>query len=260
MQMEETQRAERAGVPRSGRSLGKMLVGNVLATAALRNPSKPAIYCTVTGRRFSFGELNERTNRLAQALRAAGFRKGDVIAFLTSNRSEIAEIYFALARTGIVGLPLNYRLAPSEILELMRSVGASGLIYEGKFGAIAAEAAPTTRILIQFGGDKAASALDYETLLATASVQAPDIEIDEADPFYFNLTSGTTGVPKAYSLTQYNNSSLWPMFHAFDLTRRDVAMTVFPCFGRVGFAWFLGAILYGIPKCSRISRPTMCVG
>jgi acyl-CoA synthetase (AMP-forming)/AMP-acid ligase II len=37
------------------------------------------------------------------------------------------------------------------------------------------------------------------------------------------------------------------MFQAFDMTRADVVMTVFPMFGRVGFAWVAGAIFYGIP-------------
>ena len=119
------------------RSLGKMLVGNMLATAAIRFADSPAIYCSSTDRRFSFREVNDRANRLAQALLGAGLRKGDVVAFLTSNRAEIVEIYFALARTGIIGLPLNYRLAATEMLELMRAMGASGLIYEGKFASIA---------------------------------------------------------------------------------------------------------------------------
>ncbi len=230
------------------RSLGKMVVGNILTTAAIRYPDAPAIYCSSTGRRFTFRETDERANRLAQALLSAGFRKGDVVAFLTSNRAEIVEIYFALARTGVIGVPLNYRLAATEMLELMRAMGASGLIYEGRFAAVAEQAGKALRQVVQFVGGKSDFALDYEALLAAASPHAPDIEIEEADPYYFNLTSGTTGLPKSYLLTQYNNSTLGPMFQAFDMTRRDVAMTVFPAFGRVGFAWILASILYGVPN------------
>lgn len=230
------------------RSLGKMLVGNILTTAAIRHPDALAIYCSGTGRRFTFRETDERANRLAQALLNAGFRKGDVVAFLTSNRAEIVEIYFALARTGIVGVPLNYRLAATEMLELMRAMGASGLIYEGRFAAVAEQARKALKHVVQFGGDRCDFALDYEALLSAATPRAPDIEIEEGDPYYFNLTSGTTGLPKSYLLTQYNNSTLAPMFQAFDMTRRDVAMTVFPAFGRVGFAWILASILYGIPN------------
>ena len=99
------------------RSLGKMVVGNILATAAIRYPDAPAIYCSSTDRRFSFGEINDRTNRLAQALLGLGFRKGDVVAFLTSNRAEIVEIYFALARTGIVG---HVEITPKQLDDFCR--------------------------------------------------------------------------------------------------------------------------------------------
>jgi fatty-acyl-CoA synthase len=160
------------------RSLGKMLVGNILATAAIRFADAPAIYCSSTGRRFSFRAIDDRANRLAQALLSAGYGKGDVVAFLSSNRAEIVEIYFALARTGVVGLPLNYRLAATEMFELMRAMGASGLIFECKFAAIAEQARKELKHIIQFGGEKVDFALDYETLLAAASPEAPDIEID----------------------------------------------------------------------------------
>src|SRR5208337_5012305 len=105
------------------RSLGKMVVGNFLATAATRFPDAAAIYCSNTNRRFSFRETNDRDNRLAQALLGLGLKKGDVIAFLSSNRAEIVEIYFALARNGVIGVPLNYRLTATEMLELIRAMG-----------------------------------------------------------------------------------------------------------------------------------------
>ncbi len=214
----------------------------------MRRPDAPAIYCSSTGRRFSFRDVDERANRLAQALLSLGHKKGDVIAFLSTNRAELVEIYFALARTGIVGIPLNYRLAAGEMLEMIRAMGACGLIYESKFAAVAEQAAGSLRTVIQFGDAIAGATLGYETLLAAAPPHAPDIEIDEADPYYFNLTSGTTGLPKSYVLTQYNNSTIIPLFHALDMTRNDVAMTVFPAFGRVGFAWIAGSIFYGIPN------------
>ena len=50
------------------RALGKMLVGNLIATAAIRYPNQEAFYCTSTQRRFSFSQTNERCNRLANGL------------------------------------------------------------------------------------------------------------------------------------------------------------------------------------------------
>jgi acyl-CoA synthetase (AMP-forming)/AMP-acid ligase II len=229
------------------RALGKAIVGNILTTAAVRYRDQPAIFCSTTDRRFTFREIDNRANRLAHALLSLGFRKGDVVAFLITNRAEIVETYFALARTGIVGLPLNYRLAGPEIYELMGAMNAKGLIFEARFFSVA-EKATTLKHLIQIDGDLANFAIEYETLLAEASESLPDNEIDESDPYYFNLTSGTTGLPKSYILTQYNNATLSPMFQAFDMTNGDVVMTVFPIFGRTGFAWVIGAMLYGVPN------------
>src|ERR1700730_17674202 len=107
------------------RALGKMVVGNILTNAALRCPDAPAFYCASTGRRFTFRETDERTNRLAQALLGQGLQKGDVVALLLSNRDVDDVMFFALARTGIIGLPLNSRLATSEMVEITRSMGAT---------------------------------------------------------------------------------------------------------------------------------------
>ena len=155
------------------RALGKMVVGNILTTAAIRYRDEPAIYCSSSHRRFSFREVDERANRLAQALVGLGFRKGDVVAFLSTDRAEIIETYFALARTGIVGLPLNYRLADPETFELMRAMGAKGLIFEAKFASVAKQAATQLKHLIQFGGDKTDFAVDYEKVLSESSDPGP---------------------------------------------------------------------------------------
>jgi acyl-CoA synthetase (AMP-forming)/AMP-acid ligase II len=181
-----------------------------------------------------------------------GYKKGDVVAFLSTNRVEVVEIYFALAKTGIVGIPLNYRLAPNEVVELMRAMNATGLVCEAKFKAVAEQVQrelPTLRHVVAFGEEASSSAnwaLDYETELKKSSAAEPKVEIEEYDPYYFNLTSGTTGLPKSYVLTQFHNSSIGGFMRNFDLSPQDVVMTVFPMFGRVGFGWLWGSVSYGV--------------
>lgn len=230
------------------RALGRMLVGSYLETAAVRHPEALAVVCADTGRRFTFAQMENRANRLAHAIEGLGFKKGDVLAFLVSNRAEIIEIYFALARTGVIGIPLNYRLAAPELKSLAESMGAKGLIYEDRFAALAAPTIAIVSTVIRIGAGGADGEHDYQTLTEAASADRLERDIREEDPYYFNLTSGTTGLPKSYVLTQYNNSAIGPMFAAFDMTRHDVVMTVFPAFGRVGLAWILGAIMFGVPN------------
>jgi len=231
------------------RALGKMVVGNLLTTAAIRYPNQEAFYCSSTQRRFSFSETNERCNRLVNGLYGMGLRKGDVVAFLSSNRVEIVEIYFALAKSGLIGIPLNYRLAPVEMNSLMKELGARALIAERRFMAtltLTQTDLPLLAHQISFGDGATGMAQDYESLLAQSASTEPDIEVQESDPYYFNLTSGTTGVPKCYQISQYNNSTMGPFLSAFDLSRRDVVLSVFPMFGRVGFAWAAGSVMFGI--------------
>lgn len=231
------------------KALGQMLVGSLLRTAAMRFARQEAFYCVPTGRRMTFAQSNARCNRLANGLTALGLRKGDCVAFLSTNRLEMAEIYFALAKTGLVGMPLNYRLAPVEMVALAREVGAVALLSERKFAeavGMMRDELPGLRTLVAFGdGESGEGVLDYETLLASAEDGEPVAEVDEDDPFYFNLTSGTTGLPKCYRITHYNNSTLFNMLNAFDMARQDVVLTVFPMYGRVGFCWLASGLMYG---------------
>ena len=233
------------------RALGQMLVGNIIETAATRAPEKLAYVCAATKRRLTFRETNARSNQLANGLAGLGLARGDVLAFLCSNRAEIAEIYFALAKSGIIGIPLNYRLAPAEVAELMRAMGAQALVYEARFASCAEyvrEHLAGVRQYVVIGATAPARDADYESLLAAASAAPPEVAVGDSDGYYFNLTSGTTGLPKSYLLTQFNNSMVAAGGTTFDLTRHDVVLTALPAFGRIGVAWMLLSAVHGIPN------------
>src|SRR5271157_2475656 len=143
--------------PASTRALGKMVVGSVMSTAARRFRDRAAILCAGTGQRFTFRRINERCNRLAHGFAGLGLRKGDVVAFLCNNRAELVEIYFALAKLGLVGIPLNYRLAPAEIIELMKAMEARAMLFEARFAAVADQvrvALPKIKPFVAIGGGR----------------------------------------------------------------------------------------------------------
>jgi fatty-acyl-CoA synthase len=230
------------------RGLGSYSIASALRTGAVRYAEREAFYCSTTGRRSSYRELNARTNQLANALTARGLRKGDVVGFVCANRVELVEIYFALAKTGLVGLPLNYRLAAVEMAALLVAMGATGLICEARFGAVldsVRERAPGVRDLIWIGDSPPDDCRQYETLLAAAPATEPDAIVAESDPYYFNLTSGTTGLPKAYLVSHYNACAIGAML-TFDLREDDVPLIVFPGFGRVAFGWICFTLVRGL--------------
>ena len=76
------------------------------------HPESP--FATMGDRTVTYGEASQQINRLANAFSSAGLKKGDRVAVLSKNSVEYAFIYFAGAKSGVVPVPLNYRLAPHE--------------------------------------------------------------------------------------------------------------------------------------------------
>lgn len=231
------------------KATGSLTLDRFLKVAAARYGDREAFYCSMTDRRFSFRQVYERTNALANGLLSLGLKKGDVCAFLCYNRVEIVETYFALAQIGVLGLPLNYRLAPAEMVDLMVFCDAKNLIFDPGFTDIVSgmkKELPEIKRYICIGPEVPDFASSYDELVEKSSKEDTQVEISEEDYQYFNLTSGTTGLPKAYLLTHYNNASFIGIgVYAFDLTENDVVLTVFPMFGRVGFIWAAMSLFAG---------------
>lgn len=241
------------------KATGTLTVGNLLTVAARRFHGRTMLRCVTTGRSFTFGEANTRVNRLANGLSSFGVRKGDCVAFLCNNRAELVETYFALAKLGAVGMPINYRLSTSEIADLLQLSEAGTLIFAPRFaaaveglhtGADGSDGHERSGLrCIAIGEEVPGFAQGYEELLEGSSPEEPGTVVTEEDPQYFNLTSGTTGSPKTYLLNHYNNALAGTLMAGqFDLTGTDVVLTVFPMFGRVGFGWTLAAVYSGLPN------------
>ena len=183
-----------------------MLMGRLVSYHAARTPDAPAV---VDGsRRLSYRLLNERVNRLANALAGLGLRAGERGAILMRNQHQFLEAYFAYSKLGAIAVPLNFRLTGDEIAYQLNDSGARTVIVDGEFAPrIAAcadrlAAAPTP---IATGPVDLAGALDYEATLAAASDAEPGEDgLDTADPNLILYTSGTTGFPKGALLSHAN--------------------------------------------------------
>ena len=106
-------------------------VGTFLTKRAQRNPSKPAIISESSA--FSFRELNERSNRWADAFGDSHLKKGERVGILLQNRNEFLEAFFGLAKIGAVLVPLNWRLAPPELEYICGDSGLTRLIFSIEF-------------------------------------------------------------------------------------------------------------------------------
>lgn len=97
-------------------------------TAQGVNPGRVAI--TFEGRHVTYDELDERSDRLASALHAQGFTKGDRVGVLLYNRIEWAEVFFAVAKLGGVVVPVNYLLKAQEVSYILDDCQATWVVFE----------------------------------------------------------------------------------------------------------------------------------
>src|SRR6202158_1041439 len=88
-------------------------------------------------RRMTFGELDLAANRMASSLADIGLDRGDRVAIFLANRPEYFTALFALARAGLVSVPMNRRLAPAEAARVVADAGARYLITEPAHSAVA---------------------------------------------------------------------------------------------------------------------------
>src|SRR6202166_645103 len=136
-------------------------------------PRKTAVVCQDL--RFTYAEFGNRVGRLAGALRAAGVKAGDRVAFLSLNCHRLLEAYFGVLEAGCILLPLNIRLAAPELTYILNDSGATVLFLEQEFAGLVdsfRHELGTVRSFIQMDGTPEAAWLSnqtYEQMLAGAT-------------------------------------------------------------------------------------------
>jgi len=183
-----------------------MYIGLYLVRAAKLYPDRLAVIDYSTGRRFTYKQLNERVNRLANGLIGIGLKKGDRVAELMFNCNEAVESEAAYCKTGLVKVPINVRLSIKEIIQQLNNSEASALILHPSFFQQIIENRSKIKTVEYFVGisNTQEDMIDYEKLLDGGSVAEPEIEVGLDDLYKLQYTSGTTGILKAAMLTHRN--------------------------------------------------------
>jgi fatty-acyl-CoA synthase len=204
-------------------------------------PGKTAVVCGDL--RFTYAELGDRVGRLAGALRGAGVKPGDRVAFLSLNCHRLLEAYFGVLEAGGILLPLNIRLAAGELAYILNDSGATVLFLEKEFVGLVdsfRRDLRATRSFHQLSGTPQAewlSAVTYEKMLAAATPYREDVmafdENSVAEMFY---TSGTSASPKGVMLT-HRNLHLYAMNIALHhhIAHDHVALHTIPLFHANGW-------------------------
>jgi malonyl-CoA/methylmalonyl-CoA synthetase len=127
------------------------------------------------GRTFTFGEIDERSNRVANALVARGFVKGDRLGVYLPNRVELIDIYLACVKLGVIFVPINILYRDREIAHIVNDAEPKALVREEDLASLTSDA--TARPVTSLDGDTPAAII---------------------------YTSGTTGASKGAVLTHNN--------------------------------------------------------
>ncbi|MBF8299405.1 MAG: Long-chain-fatty-acid--CoA ligase FadD13 [Dehalococcoidia bacterium] len=183
-----------------------MNTGEFLTVTAAVVPDRIAI--VFEGHRYSYAEVADRSNRLANALLTLGVHKGDRVSFIDVNSNQCMESYFACAKMGAIYVPLNFRARAEEFAFMLNDSGASVVFVGDRYvpiidGIRGELKGISTYISL---GKPAKGMSNYEDLISKASADEVFTDIDESDLTILMFTAGTTGVPKAVMLAHQNFS------------------------------------------------------
>lgn len=177
---------------------------------ALRNADHTAYVDAVSGATTTWRALEERTNRLADALSRKGVRRGDRVATLTLNSPQMMEIFFAVAKLGAITVPVNFRLSAREVAYVLNDSGAIALFASTSLcdladAALEEVASVRIRVAVPTAAERAESGEgEYGDLVAGGDPERVERPVDDTDVCVIMYTSGTTGRPKGAMLTHRN--------------------------------------------------------
>src|SRR6266404_4530878 len=159
--------------------------GEIVAMNAYLSPDK--VGARDLTRSLTFRGWNDRSCKLANALVGLGLEKGDRIAVLAYNCLEWMEIYAAVAKAGLVVVPINFRLVGSEVRYIVENSEAKAVIVQDELldgvETIRAEHLIAEDKYIHFGGRTPTGYRSYEDLVAAGARSEPSIGTEPNDPY-----------------------------------------------------------------------------
>ncbi|HBC56035.1 MAG TPA: AMP-dependent synthetase [Gammaproteobacteria bacterium] len=184
------------------------VMADALARCAKHNPKGEVL--VYGDRRITWRELNERVDRLANALDKLGLKAGDKAIIMFHNCPEFFEANYAIQKLGAIPVPMNYRFSPREIVFQAQHSDAKMFILESMWLDIVEEALPELTGIEQFilRGAPREDMLDYESLMQQHQPICPEVPVPEGSVCVICYTGGTTGMPKGVMLTYENHIHL----------------------------------------------------
>lgn len=221
-------------------------IGSWLPKHCERQPDKTALVSQE--KRFTYTQLNERVNRLANQLLSEGVQKGTKVGAILFNTNECIEVMFACAKIGAFFVPINFRLSTDEVEYIVNDARISWLFYDERVSSVVYELKQRVTSIekwIYVGGFTHKEDQHYEEVLSSGEISEPDVDVNLEDVHMMMYTSGTTGKPKGAMLTHGNTQwNAINVVHYMSLRDDERTLTVAPLFHIGGMNVFTTTLLY----------------
>ncbi len=216
-----------------------MNVGYILTQKAKQMGGSEAL--VFEGKRLTYGDLNNRVNRLANAFLDMGIGKGEHVLLLAQNCNEFMEVYFALAKIGGVLVPVNWRLAPREIEYICTNSRSVAFLVQADYCPAVnsiREKLDGVKDYVCIGQGTPGNMKSYDELLEAYPPGEPHMKwgVSLGDDVAIIYTSGTTGRPKGAIHTHAGH--LWHAANSaigFQVRPDDRSLVCCPLFHVAGF-------------------------
>ena len=160
---------------------------------AERTPDAPAIIMGTSGEFTTYAQLEDRSARIARALRASGIQEGDTIAILMENNRQYLEIAWAAQRSGLRYTAINNHLRAAEAQYVLDDCGAVALFSSEAMADVVGRLDLSVIGLLVSARGRVPGFRRYDDFLSSVAPGPLDGEREGREMLY---SSGTTGRPK----------------------------------------------------------------
>jgi long-chain acyl-CoA synthetase len=220
-------------------------LASYLENSAAAHPDKVALI--FEDREWTFTEVNEEANAIANGLMDLGIEKGDRVTFFLPNVPEFFFWYFGVLKTGAIVNPLNVMLKEKEIEYVIDDCTPKVFVATEEVATdplkVFRKKKTSIQHMIVIGGDKGKGTIHFEKWVIKYPTRFDSIVVEKDDVAAILYTSGTTGQPKGVMLTHNN---LWTNArHCADFawtTYRDIGVCALPLFHSYALTHVLGEL------------------
>ena len=201
-------------------------------------------------RTFTFREMDDYANRVANWAVAQGLKAGDTVALFARNRLEYVPMWYGLTKAGIIPAMLNFQLADKALAHCLNISGAKTLLLDHEMAAqwksAKGKVEHEIEVLAAFGDVKGYTRLEEKLNATVPSRPSRSLrqDIKGGDTCMKMFTSGTTGLPKAAKVTHVRALNYLLGFGAAANTNEtDRMLMVLPMYHATGGLCGVGAAL-----------------